>query len=401
VTTTTTDLEQDTEAEGPEEMQAAEPRRWVRRTLIGVTIALVVLGASAAAAVAYDRAHEDELMPGVRIAGAAVGGRESADVLRELLDRVPPAGRTTVRVTAGPFTDDLSLQEMGLHSDARAVLASARADADDLGLPGRIWHRLLNKPVRESYEVRLHVDRNTVRDELIKLGQKVERAPENARIDTSTGFVRIVPAVDGRSLDLTAATNKVFARGEQLAGAPAADGGSVSAPLLESKAKVTGFDDVILVRTGENKLYHYENGLLAKTYTVATGSPGFPTPKGNFQIVLKRFRPTWVNPDPTGWGKSLPKSIPPGPSNPLGTRAMNLNAPGIRIHGTTNIRSLGTAASHGCIRMAMPDVEELFDKVASGTPVIILTGPPKAPAGPAGPSTVIGDPNAPVDLEAG
>jgi L,D-transpeptidase ErfK/SrfK len=141
--------------------------------------------------------------------------------------------------------------------------------------------------------------------------------------------------------------------------------------------------------------------VLAKTYAVATGTPQYPTPKGNFQIVLKRFRPTWVNPDPSGWGKSLPKSIPPGPSNPLGTRAMNLNSPGIRIHGTTNIRSLGTAASHGCIRMAMPDVEELFEKVDSGTPVIIITGPPKAAPAPAAPISSIGDPNAPVDLEAG
>jgi hypothetical protein len=79
---------------------------------------------------------------------------------------------------------------------------------------------------------------------------------------------------------------------------------------------------------------------------------------------------------------------------------MNLNSPGIRIHGTSNVRSLGTAASHGCIRMAMPEVEELFEKVDTGTPVIVITGPPKAPVA-AAPSTSIGDPNAPVDLEAG
>jgi lipoprotein-anchoring transpeptidase ErfK/SrfK len=340
-------------------------------------------------------------MPGVRVAGLAVGGRESASVLRQLDARVPTVGRSSVTVTAGPFTKHLTLQEMGLHTDAGAVLRRARADADRMGVARRVWHRLLNKPVRESYAVSLHVDRNTVRDELIGLAKRVERAPENARIDTSTGFVRIVPAVDGRSLDLTVAADRVFARGERLATAPEDDGGSIVAPLIASPAKVTGFADVILVRTGENRLYHYENGVLVKTYTVATGSPGFPTPKGNFQIVLKRFRPTWINPDPTGWGKTLPKSIPPGPSNPLGTRAMNLNAPGIRIHGTTNVRSLGTAASHGCIRMAMPDVEELFEKVDSGTPVIILTGGPAAAPVPGAPSTVIGDPNAPVDLEAG
>ena len=79
---------------------------------------------------------------------------------------------------------------------------------------------------------------------------------------------------------------------------------------------------------------------------------------------------------------------------------MNLSAPGIRIHGTTNVKSLGTPASHGCIRMAMGEVEELFELVETGTPVIIITGPANAPAS-AAPTTAIGDPNAPVDLEAG
>ena len=405
-TTATTDVEQD--SEGTEETDVVDEvetplheRRWLRRTLIGAAIAIVLLGTATAAAMAYDRSHQDELMPGVRIAGLPVGGRERAAVLRQLQARVPEAGRSTVQVTAGAFSDQLSLDEMGVRSDAAAVLARARADADDMGLPSRVWHRLLDKPVRRSYDVSLHVDRNTVRDHLIALGQRVERKPENARIDTSSGFVSIVPAVDGRSLDLTAATDRVFAAGERLARASEPGEDEVLAPLVMSKPKVTGFADVILIRTGENRLYHYENGLLAKTYTVATGTPQYPTPKGSFQIVLKRFRPTWVNPDPSAWGKSLPKSIPPGPGNPLGTRAMNLNSPGIRIHGTSNVRSLGTAASHGCIRMAMPEVEELFEKVDTGTPVIIITGPAKAAPAPAAPSTSIGDPNAPIDLEAG
>jgi hypothetical protein len=403
VSTTTDDIEQDTSPEpvpAPAAEEAIAGRRWVRRSVLGASIVLVILGVTAAAASAYDRAHRDELLPGVRVNGRPVGGQEQAVVLRQLETPLSDAGRSMVRVTAGPATAALSLQQMGLHSDARAVMAAARADADHLGLAGRMWHRVLHKPVQESYTVRLHVDRNAVRDAMIGLGARVQRAPVDAKIDTSTGFVRIVPAVAGRSIDLTAATNKAFARGEELAAHPVPNGGTVDAPLLTSKPDVEGFADVLLVRTGENRLYHYENGNLVKTYMVATGQPKYPTPKGNFKIVLKRFRPVWINPDPTGWGASLPKSIPAGPGNPLGTRAMNLNAPGIRIHGTTNVKSLGTSASHGCIRMAMPDVEELFDLVDNGTPVIILAGAP-AGAAPAAPTTAIGDPNAPVDLEAG
>lgn len=398
--TTTISPDAQEKAAAREPAPAAPSRRWLKRALIGSALLLVVLGASAAAAVTYDGSRRDEFLPGVRVGGLAVGGQEQAGVLRRLEAMVPAAGDTTMKVTAGPSSTTLTLADMGLRSDASAVVARARKDADDMGFARRVWHRLLDKPVERSYEVQLHVDRNAVRDAMVGLGTKVQRSPENARIDTSSGLVSIIPAVDGRVLDLTAATDRVFERAQQLAAAPKPDGGTVEAPLVVSKAKVTGFADVILIRTGENRLYHYENGVLAKTYVVATGMPAYPTPKGNFSIVLKRFRPTWVNPDPTGWGKSLPARIGPGPSNPLGTRAMNLNTPGIRIHGTTNVRSLGTAASHGCIRMAMAEVEELFDKVDTGTPVVIITGPAKGPVAAVAPTT-IGDPNAPVDLDAG
>jgi hypothetical protein len=117
--------------------------------------------------------------------------------------------------------------------------------------------------------------------------------------------------------------------------------------------------------------------------------------------ILKRRNPTWVNPDPSGWGASLPPRIGPGPRNPLGTRAMNLSTPGIRIHGTSNVASLGTSASHGCIRMSIPEAEELFEKVDQGTPVVIIQGPPPPPAPPKAPLSTFANPDAPIDLEAG
>jgi lipoprotein-anchoring transpeptidase ErfK/SrfK len=68
----------------------------------------------------------------------------------------------------------------------------------------------------------------------------------------------------------------------------------------------------------------------------------------------------------------MPAFIGPGPGNPLGTRAMNLSASGIRIHGTPDAGSIGGPASHGCIRMLIHDAEELFDAVDVGTPVMIV-----------------------------
>ena len=78
-----------------------------------------------------------------------------------------------------------------------------------------------------------------------------------------------------------------------------------------------------------------------------------------------------MNPAPTGWGAGEPATIPPGPGNPLGTRALYLNAPGIRIHGTYDTASVGTYASHGCIRMTISDSEDLYPRVPVGTTVLI------------------------------
>ena len=378
--------------------------RWrrLRRGLLIAAACLLVFGFLAYLAVRYDRSHRDELLPGVMIGSVAAGDEDAGAIVKRFDSGLADLGREEIRIVAGPRQITLSLSEMGLRSDAREAVARAQEKADDMGLMSRLSHRLRDTPVNQRYAVRYRVDRAAVRRGLAELAAKVERAPVDAKIDTSTGFVRIVPAVDGRGLDLDKATALTFDLGEQRANGLSTET-EVTAPLVTTKPKVTGYDDVILVRTAENKLYHYENGVLARTYAVATGTPQYPTPKGSFKVVLKRRLPTWVNPDPSGWGKSLPKSIPPGPNNPLGTRALNLNSPGIRIHGTTNIRSLGTPASHGCIRMAMPDVEALFEKVDVNTPVVIIQGPPppKPPPAPPAPITTIGDPNAPVDLEAG
>jgi lipoprotein-anchoring transpeptidase ErfK/SrfK len=88
-------------------------------------------------------------------------------------------------------------------------------------------------------------------------------------------------------------------------------------------------------------------------------------------ITAKRRNPTWVNPW-ADWSQTMPASIGPGPNNPLGTRALNISASGIRIHGTPDAASIGGPASHGCIRMHMHDAEALFELVDVGTPVVIV-----------------------------
>ena len=128
----------------------------------------------------------------------------------------------------------------------------------------------------------------------------------------------------------------------------------------------------IVVRISTNRLYLYDGMKLERTYPVATGQPQYPTPTGHFEIITKEVDPTWINPARDTWGKDEPAEILPGPGNPLGTRAMALSAPGILIHGTYDDESIGHHASHGCIRMHIPDSEVLFTLVDVGTPVIIV-----------------------------
>ena len=123
------------------------------------------------------------------------------------------------------------------------------------------------------------------------------------------------------------------------------------------------------VNLGGRTLTVYKDGRKLKTYRIAVGTSEYPTPTGTYRVVNKQTNPTW-NPPDSPWAKGL-GPIPPGPGNPLGTRWIGTSAPAIGIHGTYADSSIGTAASHGCLRMHMPDVEELFEKVNVGMPVVI------------------------------
>ena len=126
----------------------------------------------------------------------------------------------------------------------------------------------------------------------------------------------------------------------------------------------------VRIDLSERKLYLYGgDGKVTKTYRVAVGMPKYPSPVGNFRIINKAVNPTW-NPPDSAWAAGM-GPVPPGPGNPLGTRWMGLNSPGIGIHGTPTSSSIGTAASHGCIRMLIPEAEDLFARVFVGTPVEI------------------------------
>ncbi len=129
------------------------------------------------------------------------------------------------------------------------------------------------------------------------------------------------------------------------------------------------FGPVISIVRGANTLTLWDGTRRVRQFRVATGRSEYPTPSGTFAIVDMQQNPWWLPPQ-SDWARGL-KPVPPGPGNPLGTRWMGLSAPGVGIHGTPDAASIGYSASHGCIRMQIPDAEWLFTHVRVGTPVAI------------------------------
>jgi lipoprotein-anchoring transpeptidase ErfK/SrfK len=133
-------------------------------------------------------------------------------------------------------------------------------------------------------------------------------------------------------------------------------------------ALLTATQGKIIIDKSKFRLRAYRDGKLVATFPIAIGQPRYPSPTGTFVVTEKLKNPTWIPPN-SPWAKGL-EPIPPGSGNPLGTRWIGTSAPAVGIHGTPANNTIGTAASHGCIRMHIPDVEKLFQYVEVGESVV-------------------------------
>jgi lipoprotein-anchoring transpeptidase ErfK/SrfK len=144
----------------------------------------------------------------------------------------------------------------------------------------------------------------------------------------------------------------------------------IRAERVEPRITRARYGPIIVIRRESKHLNLYRGMRLWKRLGVATGQSEYPTPIGHFTIVTMQRHPWWYPPD-SEWAKDE-EPIPPGPGNPLGTRWMGLSASGVGIHGTPDSASIGYSASHGCIRMRIPEAEWLFQRVRVGTPVFVV-----------------------------
>jgi lipoprotein-anchoring transpeptidase ErfK/SrfK len=170
------------------------------------------------------------------------------------------------------------------------------------------------------------------------------------------------------------ATSITVTLGDELA-AGGSKQATVTATITATQPKVTAknIGKTIIVVLGTCRLYLYNGAKLEKSYRCAVGQARYPTPKGTWKVVQKVKNPSWYN-NGAAWARNMPSFIGPGRNNPLGTRALYLNASGIRIHGipASENSSIGHHASHGCIRLKNSDAINLYPRVAVGTPVYII-----------------------------
>ena len=344
-------------------------RHWVMATAISAVLVLMA-GIGAAWAATYDRSMSGRLLPGTEIQGIAVGGMRASDAVRLLRDQIEAPLHRPIKLRATDFEATTTPWDLGLRVDVRGAVRQAMGQTGGT-LPTRIWRRLFSRPERVVAAVPKW-QRARLDEALTATAATVALEPTDTSLDSSNGWVRVVRGKPGRELDLESSRDSVQAGitlGDEEVRLVTRD----VPPAVGPEA----FRQVILIRTGENTLYLYENGAIVKEWPVATGKSGFATPTGHWKVLEKLENPVWVNPG-SPWARGMPARIGPGPHNPLGTRALALDAPAILIHATSDRGSIGYGASHGCIRMVEEHEMELFNRVEVGTPVVIVSaGEPK------------------------
>jgi len=342
-----------------------------RKLYIALTLAVVLLLSAAVAAYAWDSSRSDEIAEGVDIGGVDVGGlteaRAEALVTEELID---PLDRDLV-VTYDGVKYKLSAEKLAVRADVEGMVDRALDASQEGGLPTRLVRYATGGEIDESIEPEVLYDKGEVAAIVTKIAGEVNRDPVNASVEPTSSTIEPVAGEEGRTLredDLH----------EQLtAAAQSPDHRRVEAAVETVEPEVTTeelaeqYPVYLTVDRSSFQLKLWENLKLTKTYTVAIGAAGFDTPAGEYAIQNKAVDPAWSVPD-SDWAGDLAGTTVPGgvPENPLKARWMGI-FDGAGIHGTDDVGSLGSAASHGCVRMAIPDVIELYDQVPVGAPIYI------------------------------
>jgi lipoprotein-anchoring transpeptidase ErfK/SrfK len=346
-----------------------------RRLLVatGILLAAVAVAITAGGAYAYfwENGRADVLAAGITVAGLDVGGMHANRAHAVLEQRVVGALERPLRLTAGSHSFVVDPGRAGLRVDVDGMLAQAVQESRGGGLAHRFLRDLEGRRVQAAIPLRATLARAALARTVANVALVVDRPARPATVVPTATSLHVVPERTGVAVDQPALRAEVAAALLRPAGPR-----TIAVPVRTVEPRWTTttlprrYPAFILVDREAFTLRLYRDLKLAKKYAIAVGQAGLETPAGLYRINDKQIDPSWHVPNSAWAGSLAGRVIPPGPSDPIKARWMGF-WDGAGIHGTDETWSIGHAASHGCIRMTIADVEQLYPLVPLGTPIYV------------------------------
>jgi lipoprotein-anchoring transpeptidase ErfK/SrfK len=342
-----------------------------RKTKIAVLVGVIALLFLAGVAVAYDSSQNDKIAEGVTIGGVDVGGMDEAEARQAVQQQLLAPLRHSLRVGYDGESWKLDGRSLRVHANLDRAAEEALDASQSGGLPNRVVRYVTGGSVDEDIPAGITYSEVAVNRFVRHVAAEVDRAAQNADVSATGNSLEVTPAKYGRKL-----RDNRLARQLRAAVLNADADHTIAArthpvkPTVTAREVAAEYPSYLTLDRATFTLRLWEHLKLAKSYTVAVGMEGLETPEGLYAIQEKEENPSWHVPDSAWAGSLAGQVIPPGPEDPIKARWMGIFE-GAGIHGTEETESLGSAASHGCIRMSIPDVEELYDRVEVGTPIYI------------------------------
>jgi lipoprotein-anchoring transpeptidase ErfK/SrfK len=345
-----------------------------QKILIALTV-LITMGLLLAVGVwAYDDAQKDQIAPGIKVGGVDIGGR-SADSARKIVKRqvVAPLQQPVV-VSYDGKDYSLSPKQLRESADVDGMVQEAIDRSRDGNIFDRVTRYASGGEVDADLDPQVTYDKSAVKDFVNRLAGQIDQEPQDAEVVPSDDGVKLQKRAGeaGLAVQKAATTNAIYAA----ARSPGRDQ-PVHPVVHQTKPDVTTKDlpnayaRYIVINRESFTLSFFHHLKLERRYTVAVGQQGLETPAGLYHAQDKQVDPSWQVPNSAWAGSLAGQTIPPGPEDPLKARWIGIFN-GAGIHGTDEVSSLGHAFSHGCVRMSIPDVIDLYDRVQVGDPIYIL-----------------------------
>jgi lipoprotein-anchoring transpeptidase ErfK/SrfK len=340
--------------------------------VIAVVVIALLAGSSAYALHRYDESRTDVLAEGVAIAGIDVGGMRVADARAALERRIGSRLDRPLTLTYRDRRFVLEPELLDVSTNVQEALRAALAESREGNVFTRSFRDLTGGSVEADLALHVDYSHETVGRVVSGIRRAVDNPKRDAKSSVSLDGVRITPSRTGvavRPGALRAAIVERLVRPEtsRTLAVPT----KALRPKVTTKELTSRYRYFISVSRNQRVLRFFVDLELAKTYRVGIGRAGFETDAGLYEIETKAANPAWYVPNKP-WAGDLAGEViaPDDPKNPIEARWMGF-WDGAGIHGTADEASIGTAASHGCVRMTVRDVIDLYDRVPLRTPLYI------------------------------